>query len=210
MKTGCLDLDSLVEYPNNKISIIYGEGGSGKTTLGLLVSIQSLRNKKKVLYIDVGNNFSVERFNQLSNDQELLKKILIIKIKNFKNQHEQIKGLLNLKVFDLIVIDSFTTFYRRLYSKEPELAKAMLNKQLNILKELNTTIILTSEVYSDINTHSINSIANKILKRHTKLDIKLTRNPRKLFIKQLNNYFIFKIKNEGIFRIRLLNQDNKA
>src|SRR3989338_8566956 len=126
MKTGCIDLDNLTEYKENSITLIYGAGGSGKTTLGLLVSINALKEKKKVLFIDAGNNFSVERFNQLSNDPSLLPKMLIMKIKSFNVQHEHIKKLSELKGFDLIVIDSLTTFYRRLYSREPELAMAML------------------------------------------------------------------------------------
>lgn len=205
MKTGCIDLDSLIEYPNNSISLIFGEGGSGKTTLGLQVSLQAVKDKKKVLYIDAGNNFSIERFNQLSNNQiELLSKILVLKIKNFSIQHEQIKKLVTLPSFDLIVIDSLTTFYRRLYSKEPELANGMLNKELNILTDLNkngTTIVLTSEVYSGMNK-SIHPIAEEVIKRFTKLNIKLERNPRKLIIEKQDNkqFFFFEIKNEGIIK----------
>ena len=113
-KTGCKDLDLLITgYPKNGISLIYGSGGSGKTTLCLMTADFNCKDKN-VLYLDAGNNFSIERFEQISNKLNM-NEVLILKIKNFNEQHEQIKKLLEINSNSLIIIDSFTTFYRRLH-----------------------------------------------------------------------------------------------
>ena len=94
IQTGLKDLDNLLENYNN-LTAIYGEAGTGKTTLCLLAAIEQALNNKKVLFLDSENNFSTERFTQLLNnrDKECIKNILILKIKNFNIQHTQIKSL---------------------------------------------------------------------------------------------------------------------
>src|SRR3989338_11435140 len=97
---GSEDLNKLlVGYKNNAVTSIYGEAGSGKTTLCLLAAIEQALNNKKVLFLDTENNFSTERFTQLLNnrDKECIKNILILKIKNFNIQHTQIKSLEKIK-----------------------------------------------------------------------------------------------------------------
>jgi len=199
-KTGCKDLDLLITgYPKNGISLIYGSGGSGKTTLCLMTADFNCKDKN-VLYLDAGNNFSIERFEQISNKLNM-NEVLILKIKNFNEQHEQIKKLLEINSNSLIIIDSFTTFYRRLHSRKPEIANAMLNKQLKLLSQIaknNIPIILTSEVYSDMK-NGILPIAKDILSKYCNTIIRLERNPRRLFVKKpVNCYFYFDIDNGGI------------
>src|SRR3989338_6532910 len=98
IQTGLKDLDNLLENYNN-LTAIYGEAGTGKTTLCLLAAIEQALNNKKVLFLDSENNFSTERFTQLLNnrDKECIKNILILKIKNFNIQHTQIKSLEKIK-----------------------------------------------------------------------------------------------------------------
>lgn len=195
--TGSQDLDKFLQY--NNITTIYGEAGTGKTTLCLLSSIEQASNNKKVLYLDAEKNFSTERFEQLLNgrNKECIKNILILNIKNFNLQHTQIKNLENIKNISLIITDSITHYYRRLYRREPEIAKAMLGKQLSILKKIsdNIPIIITSQVYSNMNDDVL-PLAKEILKKFSKTIIKLEKNPRKLTLdkKEIN----FKIINEGI------------
>src|SRR3989338_1393528 len=201
--TGSEDLDNFLKgYEENSISLIYGEAGSGKTTICLLSVIEQALNNKKVLFLDTERNFSTERFEQLLNnrDKECLKNILVLKIKNFNMQHIQIKNLENIKKISLIVVDSITHYYRRLYSREPELAKGMLNKQLSILNKIsknNIPILITSQVYSNMN-NNILPVGKDIIKKFSNINIKLEKNPRKIIDVTKKLSINFKIMNEGI------------
>ncbi len=200
ISTGSQDLNKFLQYDN--ITTVYGEAGTGKTTLCLLAAIEQSLNNKKVLFLDAEKNFSTERFEQLLNgrNKECIKNILILNIKNFNLQHTQIKNLENIKNISLIIVDSITHFYRRLYRREPEIAKAMLGKQLSILKKIsdNIPIIITSQVYSNMKDDVL-PLAKEILTKFSKTIIKLEKNPRKLIIEKPEKKEIkFKIVNEGI------------
>ena len=182
------------------IKLIYGEGGSGKTTICLEMTSKIIKEKKKVVYLDSGENFSLERFNQISNNENL-DSLFLLKIKNFSDQHKKIEKLKELRKIDSIIIDSITKHYRRLYSKKPDLAKAMLGKQIKTLKSIKANIIITSEVYSTMNKN-ISPLGNEILITNSKKIIKLIREPRRLiFIKPKQPSIYFKIINGGITQI---------
>jgi DNA repair protein RadB len=184
IKTGSEELNQFIQGYEN-LTLIYGPGGSGKTTLCLIALIEQALENKKVLFLDTESNFSTERFEQLLNNRskECLKNILILKIQNFNIQHKNIKQLKEIKNISLIIIDSMTHYYRRLQTREPDLAKAMLSRQLKVLKEIsnNIPVIITSQVYSDMNQDEL-PLANTVLKKYTEKIIKLKINPRKIII----------------------------
>ena len=68
------ELDKLVECYSG-CTLIYGEGGSGKTTICLLASLERAIKNKKVLFLDTEANFSAERFQQLSKNKDCIKNI---------------------------------------------------------------------------------------------------------------------------------------
>ena len=157
-----------------------------------------------VLFLDTEINFSVERFQQLLNNRnkECINNILKLKIQNFNYQHKYIQNLQEIKNISLIIVDSITHHYRRLQTREPELAKAMLGKQLKILKEIsknNIPIIVTSQVYSDMNKNIL-PVANTVLTTFSDKIIKLEKEPgRKIKIIEPDKKEIkFDIINEGI------------
>lgn len=191
------ELESLITNPG--IKLIYGEGGSGKTTICLEATNKFLKESKKVIYIDTSANFSIERIKQMSPNIKL-NNIFLLRIRNFNEQHQQIQKLEGgIKGISLIIIDSITHFYRRLYSREPELAKGMLGKQIKILNAIeNTPIIITSEVY-DTMEKDIQPLGKEIVKRHANEIIKLNKTPRKIFfLKPELGPMNFKIVDEGI------------
>ena len=83
IKTGTEELDNFLENYKG-LTTLYGEGGSGKTTLCMLAAIEQALNNKKVLYLDTEINFSADRFEQILNNRnkECIKNILVLKIKN--------------------------------------------------------------------------------------------------------------------------------
>ncbi len=204
VSTGSKDLDKYLNFnEKNKITAIYGEAGTGKTTLCLLAALDQALNNKKVIFIDSEKNFSIERIQQLleNKNKACINNILLLRSTSFNTQHTQIKNLENIKKISLIIIDSMTSHYRRLYRREPELAKGMLAKQLTILNKIaenNIPVIITSQVYSDLNNHTY-PLAREIIKRFSHTLIKLKNNPKKIILKKPKKKSInFKIVNEGI------------
>ncbi len=207
ISTGCEDLNAvLTGHPTNGITFIYGKGGSGKTTLCLLASAAQLEANKKIVFLDTGNNFSLERLHQLYADAEKKSEnILLLTVKNFNVQHQHIKDLMQIKNIGLIVVDAITTHYRRLYTREPQLAKAMLGKQLSILKEIAQSkeipVIATSEVYSNLKGETL-SLANDVVFSFCERALKLERDPRRMhIIKPDGPTFFFKIEQAGIRKV---------
>ncbi len=187
--TEVVELQQFVkQYPSDALSIIYGRGGAGKTTLCFLAMIAQLQAGKKVLFLDAGKNFSWDRVEQLYPEVKTKSEnLLVLPIKNFNVQHQHIKELANVKKIDLIIVDSMTTYYRRLNAREPELAKAMLGRQLSILQELaikeKIPIIVTSEVYSDMQGGTL-PIAKDVLLPFGKRVIKLEREQQRRIVQE--------------------------
>src|SRR3989344_6568225 len=137
------------------ITSYYGPSASGKTTFAKVEAVNLAKQGKKIVYIDTENGFSVERIKQLAGEdfEKVLDNILLFKIKSFKDQQLKIKSLEKIdNNISLIIIDSFNSYYRRMYNSKPALAKSMLNSQLKILKNMSDHkgIILTNQVFDDL------------------------------------------------------------
>lgn len=172
ISSGNLGIDSFLEGGyDNEITIIYGPGGTGKTTLCLQAALCQAENKK-VLFFDTEINFSVERIKQLLNGRNIgiLDNIIVTKVKSFKLQQDHIKNIakiINTGKFSLIVVDSIGHFYRSLLKKKPDLANKMLYSQLKMLKDISKKlpVIITNQVYTDIDTNTIKMVGNSIVSK---------------------------------------------
>lgn len=195
-------------YSKNKgFSCFYGESASGKTTMVKIGCIKKLESQK-VLYLDTENGFSIERFKQIAgkNYEELLKKLLIFKIKSFKDQQLKINNLDRLiseEDISLVIIDTISYYYRTLKASKPTLARSMMISQLRTLKEISKKIpvLITSQVYSDLNDNKIKSIAAGLISNFCDVIIKLEKNPRKIIFNSPNINVNFKIVNEGVVTV---------
>ena len=159
------------------ITNFYGPPGSGKTNLGLLFTISSLKNGD-VAYIDTENGFSTERFFQIGGKKEDLKKILYENPTNFKEQIKTIQKLRNLNV-KLIVVDSIVSLYRLEINKENfteinrDLAKQLAALSL-IAKDKKIPVVITNQVYS-VNSDEIELSGRDIVKYWSKCLVELKK-----------------------------------
>jgi len=199
ISTGNKDIDEfLKEY--SLITTIYGQASTGKTTLAMLAVINQTKQKKKVIFVDTENGFSLERLKQLTPDfKDILKNIILVKPKTFE---EQEKVILNLPKASLIIIDTISQFYRMKLKEDNYLTNKSLDKQLRKLKEISKEIpvIINNQVYSDINGN-VNIVGGDMLRNWSDTVIKLEKNPRKLKIeKPEKKEFLFEIKENGIIK----------
>ena len=206
IKTGSSDLDNLIEGFNEEITYIYGEPGSGKTTICKLASISLLKENKKVIFIDTENGFSVDRFKQLSNNNlNLLENIIVVKIKNFDDQCDKINEIKNIKKVNLIIVDSLGKFYRTEVKRNPKETNNKLASCLTNLREItknNIPVIITNQVYSDIEKNEIVPVGGEMVKKFCQKIIELKNNPRKvLLIKPEKKFLFFKMTDIGIEKI---------
>ena len=198
-----MNIEELVDkLTKNRILLVYGEAGTGKTTLGLMLTIRFLKENKKVLFLDTENSFSIERFQQIAGHdfKILLDNILVLKVKHFKDQQEKINSLQNLINHfkpSLIIFDSISPYYRRLIKHDKNLANSMLNSQLRAIKNTNIPSIIVSQVYSDLN-NNIKPLGYNTLANYTNNFIELKKEPRTMILFPEKNRINFEILNDGI------------
>lgn len=207
IKTGSENLDELIQGYNEEINYIYGPPGSGKTTLCILACISLLNQNRKVIFIDTEGGFYIDRFKQLAkaNFEKLMDNLLLIRVKSFDEQVEKLNNLKKLKTVGLVIIDSLGKFYREEVKKEHKEVNEKLVEHLNDLREItknNIPVILTNQVYSDIEKNKIVPVGGEMVKKFCKKIIELRVKPRILLqIKPEEKYMEFKIEENGISRI---------
>lgn len=183
------------------VNCVYGVVGSGKTCFCLTHLVDVLKDKGKVVYLDTENSFSIERFKQIAGEDYngLLDNLFIFKIKSFKEQQNVIKKLnefVKHSKASLVVVDSISYYYRRLFNKERNLAVAMLTSQLRILGGLGIPVLITSEVFTDFRTNLIKAVSHDILKKRANM-IYLRKSKREIISASRNRYR-FEIGESGI------------
>lgn len=118
---------------------IYGEKGTGKTTLGHHAIINSLSEGDALIYyLSVGKQFDPRRLKQLANLRKLtedLDRVVVFNIETFKEQAKFFDLLpifaLN-RIIKLLVIDSFTAlFLNKILSLKKNKDKTYYNLELN-------------------------------------------------------------------------------
>ena len=220
--TGSKILDNLLGggYEKDIITTIYGPAGSGKTNLCLLCAMNTTRNKKKVIYIDTENNFSVERFKQIcesinQNYAKLLNDIVFLRPSTFDEQKktfEKLKGVFNNKI-GLIIFDSIAMLYRLEMGKNEDIYEVNrdLGMQLAYLKQIaskkHIPVLITNQVYADFeDKDKVNLVGGDLLKYGSKclLELQITPSGNRLCIIKKhrhlpeNKQITFKIVEGGI------------
>ena len=202
IESGC----DLFQHYGDEITCIYGEASAGKTTLAKLAAIEQAKKNKKVVYIDTENGFNSERIKQLAGSefQKVLDNIILFKPGRFSEQNKIIRTLPEMKNISLIIIDTISYHYRAKVKEKPKVYNMLVWKQFKILKELSKTIpvIMTNQVYNDINKKKIEMIGGEMFRRFSDRIIRLEKSPRRLiFEKPAEKFVNFEVKSDGVFKL---------
>ncbi|MFQ5909860.1 MAG: DNA repair and recombination protein RadB [Thermoplasmata archaeon] len=165
------------------LTLIYGEGGSGKTNFVLQLA-RNIAREKKVLFIDT-EGVSIERLKQISGDEyeEILKNILFSEPYTSKEQQKIVEKAANLaeknKDVGAIIVDSATTYYRLTRLQDEFRERRNLADQVTRLLKVTRTrdipVVLTSQVYTDLQTGSFEPLGGHMLSHNAKTIISLEK-----------------------------------
>ncbi|MFP3872742.1 MAG: DNA repair and recombination protein RadB [Candidatus Natronoplasma sp.] len=165
LSTGCSSLDSLLGggIESGIITEFFGEGGSGKTNICLQLAKNNALDGKKSIYIDT-EGVSIQRLKQISGErsEDVMKNTLFFRAHSFSEQKDFIKKSAKLisenrEDMDLVMVDSFTIFYRALRNKDgeknlsPRLGRQLV-ELMRIARKEDIPIVITTQVYESDST----------------------------------------------------------
>ncbi len=187
LSTGCKALDDMLGggIEKDTLTNVYGPPGCGKTTLCLQTAVSCIEEDKKVVFIDTEGGFSRERLDQISSDDSegILDEIILIEPDAFEKQKENVERLDKIcekKDVGLIVLDSLVTLYRlELNDGNTRKINSMLAKQLSKLSNLSRKreipVLITNQIYSDIENGGVELVSRDIAKYQSKCLIEMKK-----------------------------------
>ena len=128
ISTGLKKIDNFLSggIPNGVIVDIFGGNGTGKTQLLLQLSINSIKNGGKVLFLDTTGGFRPERILEIQKKSDsninFLNNIIVSRVTNTSEQISSIKNF-EEKTFSLIVIDNITDLFSYEYKNNQSIFK---------------------------------------------------------------------------------------
>ncbi|MCK5023985.1 MAG: DNA repair and recombination protein RadB [Thermoplasmata archaeon] len=167
------------------ITEIYGEAGSGKTNMCLQLAKAIIQSGKKVIYID-SEGLSMDRIQQIFGDdyESMVKDLLIFEPYDFEEQDAIVNKAVTLALknddIGLVILDSATGHYRVELAKDLEKSerKSFIGQITGLLKLCRRRIIpvlLTSQVYTDIDKGIFKPLGGHVLRHNAKVIIYLVR-----------------------------------
>jgi len=186
LPVGSTALDDLLEggLEGGAITLFFGEAGSGKTNICLQVAVNVALDGKKVVYIDT-EGVSLERLKQIAGEkyEDVMKNILFFEPASFDEQEKFVDKAVKLADSSLevgvIILDSATIHYRLTRNDEEKGARKSLSPQLAKLLAVARTkdipILLTSQVYTDIEKGTFEPLGGHVLLHNAKAIIRLDK-----------------------------------
>lgn len=182
----CSSLDNLLEggVETSCVTLLYGEAGTGKTNLCLVLARNVALQGKKVVYLDT-EGVSLDRFRQIcgADFDKALKSVLFFEASSFDEQEKMVDKAIRLaegnEEVDMIVVDSITMFYRLTSRQQDQTERRSLTSQsiklLGVARHRDIPVVLTSQVFTDVEHHTYESLGGKPLQHNAKTIIRLDR-----------------------------------
>ena len=184
--TGCRALDELLGggVETGCLTLLYGVAGSGKTNVCLQVARNVARGEKRVVYIDT-EGVSLERLHQMCGDDFDAVAARILFSEPYSNEEQEKLIGQAVRMVDqspdigLIVVDSVTMHYRlTLRDDDPEDRRSLARQVARLLRASRKSVIpviLTSQVYTDIERDTIEPLGGHMLAHNCKTLVRLEK-----------------------------------
>jgi DNA repair protein RadB len=179
-------LDGLLEggLEGGAITLFFGEAGTGKTNICLQVARNVAVTGKKVIYIDT-EGVSLERLQQMAGEkyEDVMKNILFFEPHSFDEQEKFVDKAIKLAESSLevgvIILDSATIHYRLTRNDEERGVRKSLSPQLakllGVSRSKDIPVVLTSQVYTDIDKGTFEPLGGHVLLHNAKAIIRLDK-----------------------------------
>lgn len=164
------------------VTLFYGEAGTGKTNICLQTAFNIARTGMKVAYLDT-EGLSSDRVEQVFADKDAIRNLLVFQVHSFEEQSDRIAKAVRLSdandKIGLIVIDSLTMFYR-LNSDDVSVRNELTKESemlLSAARRNDVPVMITSQVYTNIGTGSIEFLGGHALHHNAKTIVRLDKRP---------------------------------
>jgi len=186
LPTGSEALDGLLEggLEGGALTLFFGEAGTGKTNICLQVARNVAMTGKKVIYIDT-EGVSLERLQQMAGDkyEDVMKNILFFEPHSFDEQEKFVDKAVKLAESSLevgvIILDSATIHYRLTRNDEERGVRKSLSPQLakllGVSRSKDIPVVLTSQVYTDLDKGTFEPLGGHVLLHNAKAIVRLDK-----------------------------------
>ena len=207
----CHGIDALIGggFPTGVVSHIYGEPGSGKTSLCIQLATNVIRREKRVIYIAAGP-FPGERFAQIAatDTAPISQKLLVFEVKSFDQQRTTLGNIKKIaqENIGLIIFDTATAYYRLEQAKNTETwsRHAIANQVLLLLglaKKYDLAVMLTNQVYVDIDTREVLPVAGYLLDNLSAIVLQFTKTHSERRCAILKKHPILPLETSAYFKL---------
>jgi DNA repair protein RadB len=185
LPTGCGNLDRLLDggLERDAITLVFGEGGSGKTNLALQCARQAARTGGRIAYVDT-EGVSAIRLAQVFQglDTGLQERLLFFTPYSIEEQERLVHNATRVPDLGLVVVDSINMHYRLHIDAggegEREAARS-LYKQLHLLtvfsRQHQVPILVTGQVYGGEDTTQ--PFARRVMEHLVKALVRFEKRP---------------------------------
>ncbi len=166
------------------ITLLFGEAGTGKTNVCLQVARNVALEGKKVIYIDT-EGVSMERLKQISGDdyEKVMKNVLFFEPHSFDEQDKLVDKAAKLAEsaagVGVIILDSATIHYRLTRKDDEKGVRKSLSPQLArllvVARNMQLPVLLTSQVYTDIEKGTFEPLGGHVLLHNAKAIVRLDK-----------------------------------
>ena len=161
LPTGCRGLDELIGggVEEGIVTEVYGEGGSGKTSLALQLAVRCAEAGRQVVYLDT-EGVSPERFRQIAGEEhkKVAKRILFFSPNSQEELEDNISRAIKLaegdKEVGLVIVDTISVFYRQVIgTKNESSARSLITnfvvRLFRLARSREIPVVVMNQVYFD-------------------------------------------------------------
>jgi len=157
----------------------YGSPASGKTNLALMAAANAA-SQGTVLYIDSEGGFSVERLKQITggNLNEVISNVMLVKPTTFSEQQtaiRKIESMVKEQAVSLVVVDSIGNLFRLEEDRDIRALGRQLAQLLRIARKYEMPVLLTNQVFTDVETGAIVPVGGKVNEYWSKIMVEFGR-----------------------------------